>query len=386
MGLVKASWFLHDLTRGIFSKLKSLWEQLGELDTNIATPHLTPDEILAVITDPYRLPEDQNLYAYCKILSQAHRNRKILSIAKRLADNPDPALIAEIWTAFDEAEIFQDRVKKLDMVLVEAIESLNSLKRDQILACGFATMDKAIRGMRPGELYTIGARPGHGKSTFAAAIAVDMAKRGIPVLFFGTEMSAHDLALNRIIPAETGFKTLALRDGISAVEIQDVMHKSSGLIEAPLWICDSPSPSLDDILFVTQKIRPKIVFVDYLQRTTPPAGEIARLQWGAMVRGLGVMARTESVPVVLLSALSRESERTQEPKMSNLSESSEIERESHVVILLWIDQNDQPDPSKRKIKAHFAKNRNGPHVDFDLYIDKNTAKICEGRGQEAVQV
>lgn len=379
MSLIKPEWFSFPITKGIFSKMVEVWETHHHLDLPLIFPLLGKDEQTALLVDDQHSPSQSAFYAYCKTLAMAHRDRKILRIAEKLTQNPDTQFISEIWKAFDEAEIFQDKVKKLENAVFDAIEYLQKRDDSKFIKSGFPSLDHAIGGFRAGELYTFGARPGQGKSTWMTKMALEISKQGKSVLFFGTEMSSMDLVLNRILPIESKIPTLSIRSNIHAKDLEKLKAQYEKLNKLPFWICDLPEPSLDDILFITQKIKPNVVMVDYLQRARLPNGESPRLRVSAMVRGLGIMSRKENIPILLVSALGREAEKNDRPKMSDLSESSEIERESHVVVLMWMDPklNNDPESSMRRISAFLVKNRNGPYVGFNLLMDKKTANILE---------
>lgn len=386
MSLIKSEWFTGLDTKSIFLKITDLWEKYKQIDLPLLYPFLTQTEQSSLVNlDERNLPNYIHFYSYCKTLAELHRNRKIIRIAEKLAQNPETQFINEIWNAFNEAEIFQDKVKKLGDVAFAAIDYLQTRDSSKFIQSGFSQLDYAIGGFRSGELYTFGARPGQGKSTWMTKISIEIAKQGKSVLFFGTEMSSMDLVLNRIFPIESKIKTLKIRSNISAEDIDILKEKYTEIEKLPLWICDMPEPSIDDILFITQKIKPEIIIVDYLQRTKLPPGDSPRLRVASMVRSLGILARQESLPVLLVSALGREAEKNDRPKMSDLSESSEIERESHVVVLMWMDPklNNEPTSDSRKISAFMAKNRNGPYVEFNLLMNKKTADIIEEENRES---
>ena len=380
MSLIKPDWFSFPNTKSIFSKINELWEKHHQIDLPLLSPMLTNGEKIALIVlSDQKLPREAHFYSYCKTLAELHRNRKIIRIAEKLTKNPDTQFITDIWNAFDEAEIFQDKVKKVGDVAFAAIEHLQSRDQSKFIKSGFSKLDWAIGGFRAGELYTFGARPGQGKSTWMTKMALEIAKQGKSVLLFGTEMSSMDLVLNRVFPIESKIQTLKIRSNVSAGDIAILKAKYIDIEKLPLWICDMPEPSIDDILFITQKIKPEIVIVDYLQRTKLPPGDSPRLRVGSMVRGLGILARQENLPILLVSALGREAEKNERPKMSDLSESSEIERESHVVVLMWMNPkcNNDPHSDFRRISSFIAKNRNGPYVEFNLLMNKKTANILE---------
>ena len=62
------------------------------------------------------------------------------------------------------------------------------------LSTGFNDFDKLLSGMRGGQLITLAARPGQGKSALAGNLAINLALgQGEPVGFFSLEMSEDEL-------------------------------------------------------------------------------------------------------------------------------------------------------------------------------------------------
>ena len=71
------------------------------------------------------------------------------------------------------------------------------------LQTGISDIDKIVRGYRKGTMNTVAARPGEGKSAYAANIAMNAAKDGKRVLVFSAEMPARDYQL-RLLAIDSG--------------------------------------------------------------------------------------------------------------------------------------------------------------------------------------
>ena len=114
-----------------------------------------------------------------------------------IVENPIMEFLREDETGQQPEKLGKDAEEYLDFLIEN--------KCDQIgIPTGFARFDAAIGGgLRRKCVDLVSARPKVGKSIFADSVALDVAKKGIPVLMLDTEMSKED-HLNRIIANLSG--------------------------------------------------------------------------------------------------------------------------------------------------------------------------------------
>lgn len=212
-------------------------------------------------------------------------------------------------------------------------------------------------GLMPG-LIIIAARPSVGKTALALSLATHYAK-SMTVAYLSLEMSAAALA-GRVIQA-----TLQLRKPTGRnFYVQDHRLKLKAapdqLENLHLKIFDSIhqlAPALSQI----EAIHPRIAFIDYLQllESSPSDGENRAAQVSAISRQLKLLSLKLDLPIVALSQLNREAEKTgRAPRLSDLRESGSIEQDADVVIMMnRVD--DDVDEAEQEIKIEIAKNRSG---------------------------
>lgn len=245
---------------------------------------------------------------------------------------------------------------------------------------GYSKLDKLLSGMQPGTLNIVGARPAMGKSAFALGMAVSAARTtNRPVLFFSLEMSAPELT-QRILSSEAQVDSDRMRSGrLQDADWTKITHAMNRL-NIPLYIDDTPQIT---VMQIRQKLRrvkvsdspPAMVVIDYLQLMGGGNNETRQLEVAEISRGLKMLAREFSIPVVALSQLSRgiEQRADRRPIMSDLRESGALEQDADVVMFLYREEaaNAEVRPNDRGFAdVIVAKHRSGPTDTIRLIFNK----------------
>lgn len=246
----------------------------------------------------------------------------------------------------------------LEDVLTEAEEG----PRTGSVRTPWPEVDDALAGLRPGALYTIGARPGVGKSVVAASLAWHAALCGRPGLVFSLEMSRRDLTRRLVSQvAEVDYGRM-LRGTLTDLEWQRIARATGVLAETRFVMDDRTGITASEIAATARSVARKglgVVVVDYLQLMTPTDRRVPREQQvSECSRAMKVLAGDLDVPVVMLSQLNRavEARHDKRPLLSDLRESGSVEQDSDVVMLLYRDEEKSPD----FLDVGVAKNRFGP--------------------------
>ncbi|HET6633894.1 MAG TPA: replicative DNA helicase [Streptomyces sp.] len=225
--------------------------------------------------------------------------------------------------------------------------------------------------LKPGQLVTVGAATGGGKSLFGMNLAAHVAlTRGKPVLVASLEMGGSEL-MARLTAAEAsvGLNKLIHR------QLDD--HDWAKIIKAGDRLQNADKFVLDDSANLTvSKIRsrmrwmaaqgnpPALVVADYLQLLTPEgvkathnrAQEVAELS-----RGLKLLAMEFEIPVIALAQFNR-NHVGRRPVVTDFKDSSAIEQDSNVIVLMHrplAEDGSDTGPRAGEIDLIVAKNRNG---------------------------
>ena len=229
------------------------------------------------------------------------------------------------------------------------------------ITTGLSDLDRVLGGWMDGDLAIIGARPAVGKTAFLLHCAQTC---GVPMGVISAEQPRQQIAQRHI--ASLGKVSLTnLRQGkIGEREMQAVIAARHRL-KQPYLIHDRSSPHIGEIERVARRWHHRhgirILFVDYVQRIRGN-GDQKHQQVGHVVQSLKTIARDLSIPVVALAQVKREvdSRTNKRPNMGDLSDSSEIEKESDQVLTLYRDEvYDEQTPEPGIAEIQICKNRHG---------------------------
>ncbi|MGH2941478.1 MAG: replicative DNA helicase [Solirubrobacteraceae bacterium] len=253
----------------------------------------------------------------------------VLNHAAAPRDLVEQAERAMLEVAHDDR---QKDFRTIDEILHDELKKMEKLSREGTALTGtpsgFRDLDEITGGFQPGNLIVIAARPSMGKSALVTNIAENASiEHNRPVALFSLEMSETELA-QRFVASQGRIKGDLLRKGrVADNKWPDILKASARLAAAPLYVDDSSDVGILEIRAKARRLHQQaplgLVIVDYLQLMRPDGRVESRVeQVGQMSRGLKILARELSVPVIALSQLSRavESRTDKRPILSDLRE------------------------------------------------------------------
>lgn len=268
--------------------------------------------------------------------------------------------------------------------LIETLEKKKALadsgQRSGIVT-GLYELDKMTDGLQYGEQFIVGARPSTGKTAFGLSLVSRIAiQDNIPSLIISCEMSKEAL-VTRLCSICTGVSLKSLRSGrYFEDEAERIMTFNAKLAQAPLFIFDaiSGATGAEVAAIVRQHARQhgvKFVLVDYLQKLKADTRNDKRTYEIADISGsLRSGAVAAKVAMMTLAQVNRDSEKADKPRpprLHDLADSGQIERDADTVGLLHRDKDNpqnamlviakQRDGETGPVRLHF----NGPLTRFE---------------------
>lgn len=281
---------------------------------------------------------------------------------------------------------------------------------------GFPQMDELLGGGFIPGLIVLGGQPGVGKSTFCLQLAENVAKNGIPVLYFSFEMQERLIAAKSIsrrlfqlqsdsrVTAEqlfdgSGKETLspAQRELVDRVRGEDAFLR----VLENLYVRTSPRPVSEIKKLVLEFVEDHpaaskpLVIVDYLQFV--PEEKDSRFKTDKeknddKVKRFTALAHEDGFTVILISSLNRGSY-AGDMQISAFKETGEIEYSADLLLGLQFQNfgrktNAQREQARdpREVKISVLKNRYGKSgcmVPFAYYAAKDC--FLEKKAGSAVQ-
>lgn len=339
------------------------------------------------------VPNSANAVYYARIVRNKSVLRELISAGSEISEvSYDESLDIDEVLNIAEQKIFNISQKKIRSYFVRlrdfledsfrAIEKRYSQKLGYAgLPSGFPSLDKITSGFQDSDLIIIAARPSLGKTSLAVNISENIAlTQKKAVAFFSLEMSKEQI-VERMLCSQSKVDMQRLKTGyLRDEDWVKITEAYSALYEAPVYIDDSPELSLVDIRTKARRLKIEanisLIVIDYLQLIrSEQRVENRVIEISQITRGLKALARELNVPVVVLSQLSRASEKREDkrPILSDLRESGSIEQDSDVVIFLHRPDDD----SRNQIEVIVAKQRNGPTGNFRLMFFDEFTKFVE---------
>lgn len=289
--------------------------------------------------------------------------------------------LLQIQTGSDDAPA--ERVLKFSEAVFADWEALANGSGDVIgLTTGIDAVDLATTGIRAGETWAIGGRPGDGKTSLGLQIAAANCRREVAVGYFSIEMSKSEL-LQRLWSHEAKIPFGFIRNpscASSDVRSQ-VLRAMTTVARWPLFVAEDGSLSLQKLVakarLLIRQEKIALLVVDYVQLISAVApNERERItRISGQIRAL---AKDTGVPIVAVSQLSRPKDRNQNdrPNKFSMRESSALESDANTILLIYRPADDSGRPTGED-EIIIAKQRHGPVGLESVFFDGRTMTFFE---------
>lgn len=384
VGLEQDAFFFESHQR-IYGAIVNLFQAGKAIDYITIADNLTKSGLLDEVGGDSYLIELSNYYmsavglgSYITIVRDLYNKRRLYATAQLIQreceENKPVSDVAEhaqqsIYRASEATQ--SKRIRSVSEIIPDAMAQLNDRitgKGSALTVTGYADLDDMIGGFEKKELIIIGGRPGMGKTSFVLKIVDNISKKGMKIAFFSLEMSDISLVqrlmlLNSRVPVTaTQMKT----GKISQQQIDELINASGRVNGDNTYIDETAAITINQIHATSRTLKMStgldIIVIDYLQLINDgKKSENRRVAIGNISRACKVMAKELDVPVILLSQLTRESDKrsSKEPMLSDLRESGDIEADADVVLFFHREGYYDKERDQSKAKVIVAKQRSG---------------------------
>jgi replicative DNA helicase len=382
--------FYRDAHRRVFDRMVALSERGQAIDFVTLKDELARagelDEVggpayVAALADG--VPRATNIEYYARIVKEKSTLRQVIAAANRILTNA--------YEAEQDADDILDNAESAIFAVAEGrlkagFVPMGDLVRDSFpkieqlfeqkrlitgVPSGFVDLDEMTRGFQAGDLVILAARPSMGKTSLVLNVSQHVATQpDHTVGFFSLEMSKESLFL-RLLTAEAQIDSHRLMSGaIGHKDYSRISHALETLSGMRLFIDDTAGIGVLEMRAKARRLQAEhglsLLVVDYIQLMSGRGRfENRTLELASISRSLKGLAKELSVPILVLSQLSRapESRSDHRPQLSDLRESGALEQDADVVVLIYRDDvynKDPGNPEAGTAELILAKQRNGP--------------------------
>ena len=218
----------------------------------------------------------------------------------------------------------------------------------------FPNLTARLKGLRPGEVYVIGARTGQGKTSLALQFAGTAIANRVPPLLFSMEMGHMD-AFQRMAGIEaradlTRYAWLRKHHptSLDAKDMErDLRQATEKFSRVPFYVTTKTGVTPEFLIQESKRMKERagvgLVIVDHMQLM----GASGRVKgdyekFTAISRATKEIAVELNVPLILVSQVSRNNavDKRVELEMSDLRGSGAIEEDAAGIMLLYYDAED----------------------------------------------
>ncbi len=384
---LKAGDFYRETNGAIYSAILKLYEArepadnvlvMGELKRMGWADTIRDSDLIKMATD---VPTSAHVVYYAKRVEATALLRRVIQVGGQIAAEgySDPDNVGDVLAKAEEllnsitANRSRGTISTMEEMISEWHDRMDRLRENPNegvgVQSGFLDLDHLTGGWQRAQLVIQAARPSVGKTAFMLNQAMYAAKHGHRVGIFSIEMGREEL-IERMISLEAQIDSRKLRRGDKLTEgdWSRITQADGVLATLPIFIDDSPSVSISDVATTATRMQHRhqidILFVDYLQYIDAPRKDGSRTQEVAEIaRKLKKLARSLNIPVVTLAQLSRQVDERKShiPQLSDLGESSELEKSANIVCFLHRPEVYEPTAANAGLlEIHVAKNRSGP--------------------------
>jgi replicative DNA helicase len=144
---------------------------------------------------------------------------------------------------------------------------------------GLQSLDLATGGIRPGELWTIGALPGKGKTALGVQVLLANGAAGVPCVAFSLEMQTLEIG-KRFLAAKSAVPAMQVRNPqtIRNERWTELLEAAAKVAECPIYVDDRSTLRIQELLasarLYIRRYGVKLIVVDYLRLVESPGRDL----------------------------------------------------------------------------------------------------------------
>lgn len=225
-------------------------------------------------------------------------------------------------------------------------------RSNECLTTGYAAFDKTTKGLKKGEVLTVAARTGVGKTNWVITPIRTFCEQGKTVLLFSTEMS-----FDQIWSRYTA-----------------TLSRTGAFKEHKFYICDEFTPNIERIEEAIKNVSPDLFVFDHISHIGTDYHIISKF-----MSEIKRLSRLYDIPAIVTAQLNRNADYVDqgnrvEPRLSMIQGSDQIGQMSAQVLLL---NEKRIVDGETEIEGIVVKNRHGDRGMVQFQLVKNPYRMVE---------
>ena len=388
---VKESDFYFDRNKILFNAIKTVFREKQTTDFVILAEYLKKNNTLDKVGGITKISElmggvitTSNIKAYVEALKEYSQKRYLINISKSIQLNIDksPEEIQQVVNTLIVDMTTESSTETVEGQEEEYLNVLDKRMKGEInpLRTGLRDLDNNITGFSGGDLVTIFAFSGVGKTTLATQIALNVIRQKKRVLFFSLEMPKEQIR-DRIISNLTNIPFRNIKYGRLQDEELNKVIMANGYLSRDKGLLVSEE---DELVDITSKIQYEvlknnidIVFIDYINLVNITGNNKEEHQRiTECTRLFKKLAKSIKKPIVILAQGKQESAHKMQNKnialwdkvaVNDIAGGASIYRDSDIVLGMY--RNVELD---NKLVRDYLVKENEKNIDYNSPLaDKN---------------
>lgn len=388
---VKESDFYFDRNKILFNAIKTVFREKQTTDFVILAEYLKKNNTLDKVGGITKISDlmggvitTSNIKAYVEALKEYSQKRYLINISKSIQLNIDktPEEIQQVVNTLIVDMTTESSTETVEGQEEEYLNVLDKRMKGEInpLRTGLRDLDNNITGFSGGDLVTIFAFSGVGKTTLATQIALNVIRQKKRVLFFSLEMPKEQIR-DRIISNLTNIPFRNIKYGRLQDEELNKVIMANGYLSRDKGLLVSEE---DELVDITSKIQYEvlknnidIVFIDYINLVNITGNNKEEHQRiTECTRLFKKLAKSIKKPIVILAQGKQESAHKMQNKnialwdkvaVNDIAGGASIYRDSDIVLGMY--RNVELD---NKLVRDYLVKENEKNIDYNSPLaDKN---------------
>ena len=315
---------------------------------------------------------------YEKQIREVNNRKKIrLEMERMLNDNlPSDEMIANLQDIVNDVQedSIDFEIRDIESVVNETYDIIMKRYKNKGeligITSGLRRLDEMTFGFQDRRLYYIGGRPSQGKTALLLNFMLNCPETCgfISAESANTELSIRMIARGGLIDSDR--LSIGL---IEPEEFNSFSRSADDLRGKHIYLYDKANADISDVISIARQMKKrfniKILFIDYLQIL---GCEKVGLDYYQKVaynsKQLKAIARNLNIPVVASAQLRRDAEGNR-PQLSDFSDSTQIERDADVAIMIY-NKYDKESQELKETYLLIEKNRDGKTGDIPVTFNR----------------